>query len=316
VNTTASLTSSGPRALLLSRRLASPLLRLAAVAVIATALLPRLRADDPPSRVDALVDLEISDKYLTPRGMIVADHGETFQALFLAFVNVYKGAPGDFLNDVNIIPGFWNDYTTHPIAKHLDAPGYTDWVEIDPIFDVSADFAKNFKLDVTYTEFGMQILDIGTSQHLETKLAYNDTDLLGAFALHPQISYWQELQGKATAAANFNVPSSYYIDVGIDPGCTIAGVKYEVPISVLLPDKNFYGQHFASSSTVGLVSLGAKASMPVSFIPAGYGHWSVHVGVTYMDFVDKNLQHEAIDGGFGPVTKDAWQLMAGITTFF
>jgi len=78
-------------------------------------------------------------------------------------VNVYKG--DGFINDVTIVPGFWNDYATSPIPAHLSAKSSsTGWVEIDPILGASIGFAKKFKLDVTYTEFGMQILDIGTSQ--------------------------------------------------------------------------------------------------------------------------------------------------------
>jgi hypothetical protein len=84
----------------------------------------------------------------------------------------------------------------------------------------------------------------------------------------------------------------------------------------MLPDKNFYGQPFAKSSTVGLWEVGLKASMPATFMPAGYGHWSVHAGINYMDFVDKNLQQESISGGFGPGKKDATQLFVGMTSFF
>ena len=39
----------------------------------------------------ALVNFEFSDKYLTPRGMIVQDEGVVFQPLVLGFANVYAG---------------------------------------------------------------------------------------------------------------------------------------------------------------------------------------------------------------------------------
>ena len=282
------------------------------------ALLPaRLQADDAGSRVHALVNLEFSDKYLTPRGMIVQDHGLTMQTLFLAFVNVYNGAPEDFINSITLIPGFWNDFATSPIPAHLTAGSKgTDWVEYDPILGVSIGFAKNFKLDVTYTEFAMQILDIGTSQHLETKLSYDDSAAMGAFAMHPYVSYWKELTNKATAAANFGAPSSYYFEVGIDPSMMIGKTKLEAPIRVLLPNKNFYGETFATSSTVGLYEIGLKATMPMTFMPAGYGHWSFHIGAKYMKFVDKNLQQLATSGGFGSPTKDTGQIYTGFTSFF
>ena len=296
---------------------ARPLTLLALVAATFACWLPPARADDAPSRIHALFNLEFSDKYLTPRGMIVQDHGLTTQALLLAFVNVYNGAPDDLVSSVTFIPGVWNDFATSPVAEHL-TPGSrkTDWIEYDPILGVELGLGKTLKLDVTYTEFGMQILDIGTSQHLETKLAYDDSAVLGAFALHPYVSYWKELQGKATAAANFHIPASYYFEVGIDPGWSAAGLKFEVPVRALIPSKNFYGETFAPKSDVALYEVGLKIGGAAKFVPAGYGHWSWHIGYRYVSFVDDNLKQLSTGGGFATRTSGTGQVYSGLTSFF
>jgi hypothetical protein len=286
---------------------------LSALAALPFAAAPAARADD--SKVDALVNFEVSDKYLTPRGMIVADHGLTYQQLLLGFVHLYHDDNG-FINDLTFVPGVWGDFTSHPIPIHVKGPGAADWVETDPIADLSTTFAKNFKLDLTYTAFDMHILDIGTSQHFNAQLAFDDSPYLKSFALHPYVLYWRELDGKATAAANFGVPSSYYFEAGIDPGAKVGPWKLEAPLRILLPNKNFYGTHFASNSTVGLYELGFKASTPMGFMPKGYGSWSFHIGVKYMKFVDKNLQHLALGGGFGAPVSDTFQTYAGVSTFF
>src|SRR5207253_4086940 len=124
-------------------------------------------------------------EYITPRGMLVRDKGLTVQPLFLTIVNLYKGE--GCINNFNFIAGVWNDLGTSGVSEH---PPYgsnpkTPWTEIDPIAGISIGFAKRFKLDVTYTAFVEQILAIGTSQHLETKLSFNDEPYLKAFALHP-----------------------------------------------------------------------------------------------------------------------------------
>jgi hypothetical protein len=286
---------------------------LSSLAALNAATAPSVRADG--SKVDALVNFEVSDKYLTPRGMIVADHGLTYQQLVLGFVHLYHDDSG-FINDVTFIPGVWADFTSHPIPIHLKGPGAADWVETDPIADFSTTFAKNFKLDLTYVAFDMHILDIGTSQHFNAQLTFDDSPYLKAFALHPTVIFWRELDGKSTAAANFGVPSSYYFDLGIDPGVNLGAVKIEAPLRVLLPNKNFYGTHFASNSTVGLYELGLKASTPLKWMPKGYGSWSFHLGCKYMNFVDKNLQHLALGGGFGNPVHDTWQTYGGLSTFF
>lgn len=283
-----------------------------------------------PSRTDALVSLELSDKYLTPRGMIVHDAGLDYETLVLGFVNVYKS--DSFINDVTLVPGVWSDFSSDGVSVHapFGSSPKTDWVEIDPIAGISVGFAKHFKLDVTYTEFNMQILDIGTSDHLDTKLEFDDSSYLKAFALHPYFEYWQELQGKATAA---DVPyevdplgkhlgpgpgSSYYFEAGVAPSYTFneIGLKVELPCRILLPNKDFYGQYYASSSTVGLYEVGIKGTIPLNFMPQGYGHWSFDAGFKYMNLVDKNLQDMQEFNAPGKPVHDTVQFYAGITTFF
>ncbi|HVY69003.1 MAG TPA: hypothetical protein VHH73_03705, partial [Verrucomicrobiae bacterium] len=144
-----------------------PFVSTARCATVAAALLAtvatELRADDPPppSRVNVLVNFEFANEYLTPRGMIVHNQGLTFQNLVLGLVNVYKG--DGFLNDVTLVPGVWNDFSSSGVSVHapFGSKPRTCWVEIDPIAGVSFTFAKHFTLSGTYTAFNMQILDIG-----------------------------------------------------------------------------------------------------------------------------------------------------------
>src|SRR6185436_12451654 len=201
-------------------------------------------AEEPaPSRVHALVNFEFSDKYVTPRGMIVQDKGLVFQPLVLGFANLYKG--DSFLTDFTAVGGVWNCFGTSdlPSSDSGGASG-TSWYEIDPIAGISVGIAKKLTLDLTYTAFNMQILSIPLSQHFEAKLSFDDSEYLGAFALHPYVSYWRELDNKATAArvpflvkpAQQTGPGSFpdesfYFDVGVSPSYTFKniGLKLEAP---------------------------------------------------------------------------------------
>ena len=288
----------------------------------------------PSSPIDLLLDVELSNAYVTPRGMIVHDEGLTIQPLLLAFVNLYQGT--GFIDHAKIVGGVWNDFSSYPVS--INAPygsqPKTHYTEIDPIFGVDIGIMKHLTLDVTYTAFVEQILNIGTSNHLDTKLTLDDSDWLHAFALHPYFEYWQELTGKATDAdvpyavfgpssrnlSHPNPGSSYYFDVGIDPSYTFAnvlgGLKLEAPCSVLLPNERFYGTYYAPASTVGLFELGAKATIPISFIPSNYGHWSFHVGFNYFDFVDDNLYHLNEFNAPGKPKRTTYQVFTGISAFF
>jgi hypothetical protein len=269
----------------------------------------------PPSKVHALLNFEFSDHYLTPRGMNVQNHGLVFQQLALGFFDIYHA--DDF--SLTLVGGVWNCFGSRGIpSSDSGGKNNTSWYEIDPIAGVSIGFLKNFTLDLTYTAFDMQILNIPFSQHLEVKFSFDDSKYLKHFALHPYFSYWQELDGKAVANTDKNPKSSYYFDLGIAPSYTFEkiGLKIEAPMRVLLPDKDFYGTGAGSASTVGLYELGLKASIPLKFMPQGYGHWSFHAGFKWMSFEDKNLQAVATGGGFGPTTRDQTAFFCGISTFF
>jgi hypothetical protein len=279
----------------------------------------------PPSRVHALVNVEVSNEYLTPRGMIVENKGVVIQPLVLAFVNLYKG--DSFINDVTAVPGVWSSVHTHKNTAGGTRPNY--WNEVDPILGLNTTFAKDFTLSLTYTAFQSQNATFPTSQHLETKLVFDDSKYLKAFALHPYFIYWQELEHKATdadvpnlvfptATPNNQPGPSYYFDVGITPSYTFEKIslKVEAPIRALFPDKRFYGEYYGKSSTVGLYELGLKGTIPMNFMPKGYGNWSFHAGVRYMKFVDRNLIGLQNFLAPGKPTTDTVQVYGGVSTFF
>lgn len=283
---------------------------LGALAMAAALPMTTAQAEDaPPSKVHALLNFEFSNRYLTPRGMVVQDTGLVFQQLALGFFNLY----GSDNFSATLVGGVWNCFGTERLPSS-DSGGTdgTSWYEIDPIAGFSFGLAKNFTLDVTYTAFNMQIFNIPFSQHLETKLSMNTAPYLGGISLNPYVSFWKELENKAVANTDASPQESWYIDVGISPSYTFekaAGLKLEAPCRVLLPDKKFYGTGAGDNSTVGLYELGVKATVPLNFMPQGYGHWSFHAGAKWMKFEDKNLiatQNR----------EDITQVYCGVSTFF
>jgi hypothetical protein len=285
------------------------------------------------AKVNLLVNVEFSDSYVTPRGQVVRDNGLTIQPLLLAFLNLYEG--DGFISSFKFVGGVWNDFGTKAVSEHapFGSEPKTHYTEIDPILGVSVGFAKTATLSVTYTSFVEQILDITTSHHLETKLALDDSKWLGPFALHPYALFWKELEGKSTAATvpyavfgpspftgSKSAPGEgYYFEFGVAPSYTIkplADLKLEAPCRILLPSDDFYGEWYHNSSTVGLYELGVKASLPLKFMPKGYGFWDIHAGYKYMSFVDKNLQGMNQFNAPGKATDEIHQVYGGISVFF
>lgn len=68
----------------------------------------------------------------------------------------------------------------------------------------------------------------------------------------------------------------WYYEIGIAPAHTFGPVTLTVPLTVGLGDSKFYG-----GDTYGYFSAGANLSVPLSFIPAGFGKWTASSGVTF-----------------------------------
>ena len=259
----------------------------------------------PPSRIHGLINLDVSDHYLTPRGLNVEDQGVIFQPLVLLFFDIYNS--DTFINNVSLTEGVWNSVHT----RRSGAPGQmSHWNEIDPISGVSVKFAKDFTLSVTYILFNSQNGSFKTSHNLETKLAYNDSKLLGKFALHPYVTYWRELHNKDTFATT---PESYYFEVGIDPSYTFKNfpLTLDAPTYVNLPAHDFYGK----SSVIGLFKTEFRATLPLTCVSKAYGNWSIYGGVKYFKFVNDALVR---NGSFatGKRDTDEIQLSGGLNIFF
>ncbi len=224
----------------------------------------------PGLNIHGLININISDHYFTPRGLDVENSGVIVQPLVLLFWGLYHNEK-TFVDDVTLTTGVWNS-----VHSRQSGPKHDNWNEIDPIFDLSFGFARDFKFEVDYTIFRSQNGSFATSQNLELKLDFDDSKIMGAFALHPYAGVFIELFNKATFA---NTRESYYAEFGVDPTYTFASfptasypLKLEAPSYITFPEHNFYGR----DSVVGVVSTGLKASVPLAFIPATYGHWTYY----------------------------------------
>ena len=117
-------------------------------------------------------------------------------------------------------------------------------------------------------------------------LSYDDSDLLGAFAMHPHFYFQQELTNHAGLALKNGVayssdaPEGQYYEFGIAPGYTFAE-KSTYPVTLTFPtiagfgSSGFYGQGF------GYFSTGATVSVPLAFIPSSFGSWTTSASGHY-----------------------------------
>ncbi|MES2594659.1 MAG: hypothetical protein V4662_04965 [Verrucomicrobiota bacterium] len=269
-----------------------------------------------PSPFHALLKLDVSGDYITPRGLHVENQGLVFQPLFLLFTNLYAN-PDGFLNDVTLTLGVWSSIHTNSSGKD---PG--NWNEFDPIAGIAFKFADYWKFEVNYTAFESMTRSYETSQHLELKLSLADGAMTGnkVFSINPYIAYWQELRNKATVVFNPGTSDkSYYFTVGMTPTIDLTSVKFEFPTFINIVGSDFYQKADGSAGGSGLAVFrtGVQASIPLNFVPKYAGKWSLYAGVKYYHLNNPGvLDGNLALGAEGKRDRNLFQFHGGISIFF
>ncbi|MES2569537.1 MAG: hypothetical protein V4710_05725 [Verrucomicrobiota bacterium] len=207
------------------------------------------------------------------RGLVFERKGVLMQPYADLYFKLHSG--DGFINQVSFNLGLWS--SIHSYLQPI--PGNSkirSWYELDYTAGIAVTFAKNFSGTLSYFEFMSPSNSFNTSRNINFNLAYDDTDLLGKFgkfALHPHLAVLRELEGSAGLQAN-----GWYFEVGIAPSLSpCKGITFTVPITAGFGDDNFY-----AGDTFGYVSAGINAAVPLSFVPSGYGAWTLNAGYTYI----------------------------------
>lgn len=209
------------------------------------------------------------------RGVVVENQGVMAQPYLDLYVRVYEGT--GFINSVSVQLGLWSS-----IDSHVVPDGSTDrtrnWREFDYMPGITVKFAKHFSLALTYFEYDSPADVFDTARSINARLDYNDTDLLGAFALHPHVTVLRELTAPGFAGL---AGQGWYYEVGIAPTHSVfTTTKY--PVAFALPiTAGFGSHHFYDGGGFGFLSSGVTASVPLSFIPPGYGGWTFTTGYAF-----------------------------------
>lgn len=270
---------------------------------------------EPESRVHVLVNVDVSNAYITPRGLNVENQGVVFQPLVLIFWNLYNN-PDGFINDVTLTTGVWNSIHTRQSGAD---PSH--WNEIDPIGGLTVKFAKALSLDVFWSAFQSQTDSYDTSNNLSVKLTWND-QFFKNFSINPYVEYWHEISDKATVVFNpATSDESYYFSIGINPTLKFDTfpLTFSLPTFVNICGDDFYQRFDGTSGGSGLAvfSTAFKVSTPLSFIPKGYGNWTAYAMVQYYHLEnDGVLDGNQVLGADASREEDLLQFRGGISIFF
>ncbi len=215
------------------------------------------------------IGVDVASQYIF-RGIVQENSGFIFQPWANLHFRTYKGS--GLLESLTVDLGIWN-------SIHDNSPG--NWFEFDFQAGLTANLSNKISLGTYYKLYnspGNAFLETNT---VGVSVSYDDTDLLGVWALHPYALVEFQLQGSTgnnfpPATPTFHGRGQYY-EIGVTPAHSYGDLTLSLPIKAGFGS----GGYYLANDVFGYFSVGLSASYALNFVPACLGKWSVNSGVTY-----------------------------------
>jgi hypothetical protein len=272
-------------------------------------VLPLKAPPPPPDTLDihGFADLQFSNDYITPRGLLVTRTGLTTQVLTGLVFDVYKDKTG-FINDLSFTGGTWADFWSEQHDPHVGSFNEFDW-----FVSANVAFARNWNVGVQYIEFVPPAADLITSfpsteHNVEFSLAYDDTSWGWPIALKPYVKLFYEISGPSTVVLG-RMGSTYDVEIGAVPTLDIqkaTGVPlvFTAATWVTVGPTSYWNKNDGTTnvcgtlsnmpcslSNAGVVTTGLQAKYTLSaIVPKRLGSWYIKGGVRYYHIMNQALQ--------------------------
>lgn len=230
------------------------------------------------------IGLNVVSNYIR-KGIALENQGLIMQPYANLHFRIYKGAGA--LTSVTADLGISNSFHDRNTRAGGANPGLnrqttSNWFEFDFQAGLTAHFNK-LSLGGYFKTYESPSSAFQTTYTAGVAVSYDDTDMLGAFALHPHALV--ELQLEGTTGNNFRgaavVGASHgrgqYYEVGIAPAHSYGDLTLSLPVTAGFGSGGFY----LGNRGFGFISVGVNAEYALNFVPACLGKWSINSGFTY-----------------------------------
>ena len=220
--------------------------------------------------------------YVTPRGLVVQDKGVVWQPIVGLVIPIGDIGP---IKGLTFVGGIWNSVDSYEASAN---PQTGPWDEMDTFASFSGGIGGGVSLNLTYGEWNSPPHAFTVEHNIDLKISYDDSKMWGnsGLSLNPYVDLWWAVSGSSTVILGRHGGTGY-IEPGIVPTYTVKGIPdypltFTVPMYFSFGPSTYWDAHSTyGHSDFGLTSISANVSMPLSFIPARYGHWHADAGVTY-----------------------------------
>lgn len=208
------------------------------------------------------------------RGILQEDRDYIFQPYGEVSFKLIEGTPA--FGNLALTIGTWNSLHGGPTGVEGNNTDPDLWYESDFYTKLGWTFLEDFSSAVIYTAYMSPNDRFGTVQEVAFSLGWNDSKILGPFALNPSVLVAFEFKGQADAGSHRGV----YLQTGVTPGYTFNAkgtypVTLTVPLLVGLSLSEYYEFGTGDDDTFGFFQGGVGVAVPLAFIPASFGAWTV-----------------------------------------
>ena len=225
------------------------------------------------------LSITLDDSFTTAymfRGIAVQRDGLIWQPSVEVGLNLFESEEG-LVRSVDLGMGIWASYQ----SKDAYSAGDDGLFEVDYYPSLSATWQGGVTTGITYYAYTAGNGSWRTVEEVDVDLAWDDSDLLGAWALNPTATLAFE-----TKNTSFGTGKGASLQLGIEPGTEVTlpieGAE-QYPLSLTFPatlglSLDSYYNDGTRDEAFGYFAAGLHASVPLAFLPKRYGSWSVTNG--------------------------------------
>ncbi len=189
------------------------------------------------------------------------------------YYSIFQSEDGP-IHDISVGGGVWASFHTE---ETLASDNPKSLYEVDWYPALSISLPAGVSLTTIYYFYTSPNDAFKTAQELNFNLGWDDSEVLGRFSLQPYVNLAIETKNSALPP-NQGVG----LQLGVEPTLYEVPIEdypitFTLPVEIGLSLNDYYERASGSESTFGYLSFGMSASIPLAFIPEGFGSWSAGV---------------------------------------
>jgi hypothetical protein len=233
--------------------------------------------EEDSGRLSGSIALDLSNAYFF-RGILNEREGVIFQPTGELTYSLISYDDG-LIRDVSVGGGVWASiHSEETLAEHGPHSVYeVDWYPL-----LSMELAGGVSVSAIYYYYTFPNGAFDRADELNVELAWDDSEVLGRWALQPWVNLAVETQN-----TSFGDEEGMGLQLGVEPTLhTFEHDRYPVtvtvPLELGLGIEDYYEDESGGENLFGYFQYGLAASVPLAFMPEGFGEWDLHAKASFL----------------------------------